>query len=264
MDLGLKDKVAVITGGSVGIGLAVARAFAMEGVHVAICARGKERVEKEAKAIADEFKVKTMGIVADMSKAEDIARMMADVDKKFDGMNFLINNAGTGTNEKIMDAPDEKWTQHWDLHVMQAVRTTRAAVPLMKKRKGGVILNTASVCAKQPLDYEPIYNTTKAALSMFGKCASYEFIPDNIRVNTICPGLILTPDWRKTAGQLVAGTSQTVDQYLDGVAAKYAPIKRFGSPEELANFYVFLCSDRAGYCVGATYYVDGGMINVVY
>jgi NAD(P)-dependent dehydrogenase (short-subunit alcohol dehydrogenase family) len=136
-------------------------------------------------------------------------------------------------------------------------------VPLMKKQGGGVILNTASICAKQPLGYEPIYNTTKAALLMFGKCLSNELIPFNIRVNTISPGLILTPDWKKTAKILTDGTDQTVEGYLDGIARDNAPIGRFGTPEELAHFYVFLCSDRASYSVGSTYYVDGGWLKTI-
>jgi NAD(P)-dependent dehydrogenase (short-subunit alcohol dehydrogenase family) len=139
----------------------------------------------------------------------------------------------------------------------------RGLIPAMRRRGGGVILNTSSICAKQPLGYEPIYNTTKAALMMFSKCLANECIPDNIRVNCINPGLILTPDWRKTAGQLTAGTGQTADQYLDGIAKKNTPIGRFASPEELAQFYVFMCSERASYCVGSEYYVDGGWLNVV-
>ena len=138
-------------------------------------------------------------------------------------MDILINNAGTGTSETIMEAPDEKWQHFWDLHVMAAVRLSRAMVPLMRKRGGGVILNTASICAKQPLGYEPIYNTTKAALVMLSKCLANELIKDNIRVNAVNPGLILTPDWKKTAGLLTQGTATTVDQYLEKIAKDNAP-----------------------------------------
>jgi NAD(P)-dependent dehydrogenase (short-subunit alcohol dehydrogenase family) len=162
-----------------------------------------------------------------------------------------------------MEAPDEKWQHHWDLHVMAAVRFSRQVVPLMKPRGGGVILNTVSICAKQPLGYEPIYNTTKAALLMFSKCLANELITENIRVNAVNPGLILTPDWRKTAGIMTKGTETTVDQYLDKIARDNTPIGRFASPEELASFYVFLCSKRASYCVGSSYYVDGGWLKTV-
>jgi NAD(P)-dependent dehydrogenase (short-subunit alcohol dehydrogenase family) len=264
MDLELKGKRAVITGGSIGIGLAVAHALAAEGVEVAIVARDKPRVQREAAAIAAAHRVKAHGISADLSTAQGCEAALAAVRGFFaDGMDILVSNAGTGTNETIMEAPDEKWQHFWELHVMAAVRMSRGVVPLMQKKGGGVILTTSSICATQPLGYEPIYNTTKAALVMFTKCLANELVPLNIRVNVVNPGLILTPDWRKTAGQLTAGTSTTVDQYLDGIAKANAPIGRFATPEELAHFYAFLCSPRASYCVGSSYYVDGGWLKTI-
>ncbi len=263
MDLELKGKRAVITGGSVGIGLAVAHGLASEGVEVALIARDKARVEKEAADIAKHHGVRAIGISADVSIRDQLDGAASRVAGFFDGVDILINNAGTGTSETIMEAPDEKWNHFWDLHVMAAIRMSRAMVPLMRRRGGGVILNTASICAKQPLGYEPIYNTTKAALVMFSKCLANELIKDAIRVNAVNPGLILTPDWKKTAGVLTQGTSTTVDQYLDKIARDNAPIGRFATPEELAHFYVFLCSPRSSYCVGSSYYVDGGWLKTV-
>ena len=260
MDLGLKGKRAVITGGSIGIGLAVAHALASEGVEIAIIARDKARAEKQAADVAKQHGVRAFAISADVSRKEDCDAAAAAVGRFCDGMDLLINNAGTGTNETIMEAPDEKWNHFWDLHVMAAVRLSRALVPLMRRRGGGVILNNASICAKQPLGYEPIYNTTKAALVMFSMCLANELIKENIRVNTVNPGLILTPDWRKSATQLTQGTSTTPDQYLDKIAKDNAPIGRFATPEELAHFFVFLCSPRSSYCVGSSYYVDGGWL----
>jgi NAD(P)-dependent dehydrogenase (short-subunit alcohol dehydrogenase family) len=263
MDLELKDKVAVITGGSVGIGLAVAHCLAKEGVHVLICARNAARVREMAAEIAASHGVTALGIQADLSKPEDISNVITQASQAFGGVDILINNAGTGSNETILDAPDDKWQYYWDLHVMAAVRLARGLVPLMQKRNGGVILHNASICGKQPLGYEPIYNVTKAALIMFSKCLADELIQYNIRVNCINPGLILTPDWKKTAAQLTAGTDVTVDQYLDRIARENAPIGRFATPEELADFFVFLCSPRASYCVGSTYYVDGGWLKSI-
>jgi len=263
MDMELSGKVAVITGGSVGIGLAVAQALAKEGVHLALVARGGERLAEEAARITNDYGVKTVGIQADVSKSQDIDRVVSEAGQTFGGVDILINNAGTGSNETVMDAPDDKWQYYWDLHVMAAVRLARGLVPGMRQRGGGIIIQNASICAKQPLFYEPIYNTTKAALMMFSKCLANELIKDNIRVNCINPGLILTPDWKKTAGQLTAGTDQTADQYLDKLAKDLAPIGRFATPEELADFFVFLCSPRSSYCVGSTYYVDGGWLNSV-
>ncbi len=263
MEMELQDKIAVITGGSVGIGLAVAEALAAEGVHLALVARQEERVKQAAADIAGKYGVKAHGIRADVARAEDVAAVIVEVQRIFGGVDILINNAGTGSNETILDAGDEKWQYYWDLHVMAAVRLARGLAPLMQQRGGGVIINNASICAKQPLYYEPIYNTTKAALMMLSKCMSNEFIKMNIRVNCINPGLVLTPDWVKTATQLTEGTGQTANDYLDKVARDFTPIARFASPEELADFFVFLCSPRASYCVGSTYYVDGGWLNVV-
>lgn len=263
MDLNLKGKQVFITGGSVGIGLAVAKAFAREGAEVAIGARNSERLEKEALGIAEEYGVKTIGIKMDVTKPEDIENARIRIEKEFGGIDILINNAGTGTDETVMNSDDEQWYAIWDLHVMSAVRTTRAFVPCMKKRGGGVILNTVSICATQPLYYEPIYNTTKAALLMLGKCMAHEFISDNIRVNTISPGLILTPDWWKTAGFLSKKEGITPKKYLDNLAMDSTPIGRFGTPEELAETYVFMASERASYTVGSNYYVDGGWLNTV-
>ena len=263
MDMQLKDKVAVITGGSAGIGLAVAEALAQEGVHLVLCARDGERAAQRAAEIAERYGVRAVGLPANVSRADEIDALVAQVQQTFGGVDILINNAGTGSNETILDAPDDKWQYYWDLHVMAAVRLARALVPLMRPRGGGVIINNASICAKQPLYYEPIYNTTKAALVMLSKCMATEFIPDNIRVNAVNPGLILTPDWIKTAKQLTQGTDQTWEQYLDKIAKDATPIGRFASPEELAQFFVFLCSPRASYCVGAEYFVDGGWLKTV-
>ncbi len=263
MDLELRGKRAVITGGSAGIGLAVAHALAAEGVDIVIMARDRARVEREAAGIAREHGVRCRGVAADVSRAEEIAVALPLIQVFLDGVDILINNAGTGTAETIMDAPDEKWDHFWNLHVMAAVRLSRALVPSMRKRGGGVILNNASICATQPLGYEPIYNTTKAALVMMSKCLAGELIGDHIRVNVVNPGLILTQDWKKSAGILTRGTTTSVDEYLDKIARDNAPIGRFATPEELAAFFVFLCSPRASYCVGSSYYVDGGWLKTV-
>ncbi|KTQ97749.1 short-chain dehydrogenase [Aureimonas ureilytica] len=263
MDMGLGGKVAVITGGSVGIGLAVAEALAAEGAHVLLVARGAERVEAEAARIASQYSVEAMGLAADVATPEGTSAVIEAAQTRFGGADILINNAGTGSNETVMEAPDEKWQSYWDLHVMAAVRLARGIAPQMKRRGGGVILHNASICAVQPLWYEPIYNVTKSALMMFSKCLATELIPDNIRVNCINPGLILTPDWKKTARQLTENSGGDWEGYLQGVADEHAAIKRFGSPEELANFFVFLCSDKASYSVGSTYFVDGGLLRTV-
>lgn len=263
MDLGLKDKVAVITGGSVGIGLAVAEGLAQEGVHLALCARDENRVQEKAAAIQQKYGVQVIGIRADVTRMDDIAGFVGAIERQFGGADILINNAGTGSEETIMEASDERWQYYLDLHLMAAIRLSRALVPFMKQRGGGVILNNGSICATQPLGYEPIYNVSKAALAMLSKCLANELISFNIRVNLINPGLIMTPDWQKTAKLLTQDQDITWEQYLDNIARTNAPIGRFATPEELAHFFVFMCSPRASYCVGSSYYVDGGWLRVV-
>ncbi len=263
MDLELKDKVAVITGGSAGIGLAVAEGLARECAHIVLCARDEERVQSEAARIARDYGVTTLGLRCDVTRPADIDSVVAAVDQTFGGADILINNAGEGTNETIMTAPDERWQYYWELHVMAAIRFSRGLARSMRRRGSGVIINNASICARQPIGYEPIYNVTKAALVMLSKCLADELIGDNIRVNCINPGLIQTAAWEDWAKRETAGTSTGWQPHLEQVAKGYAPIGRFATPAELADFFVFLCSPRAGYCVGSTYYVDGGWLKVV-
>lgn len=136
MDLHLQGKNVLITGGSSGIGLAVARKYAQEGANVAIWARGKERAAAEALSIEKEFKVQGIGIACDVTKMESIEQAMEATLACFGGIDILINNAGTGSEETVMNAPDEKWQYYWDLHVMAAIRTSRLVVPSMKKEVG--------------------------------------------------------------------------------------------------------------------------------
>lgn len=263
MDLGLQGKVAVVTGGSIGIGLAVAHGLAAEGANLVLAARNETRLAEVAAAVRERHGVRAIAVPCDVSTAAGTAALVAAAEQEFGGADILVNNAGTGSNETIMEAPDEKWQHYWELHVMAAVRLARGLVPSMRRRGGGVILNNASICATQPMWYEPIYNVTKAALVMFSKTLANEVIKDNIRVNTINPGLVLTPDWVKTAKQLTEGKGGDWEGYLQSVADEHAPIRRFATPEEMADFFIFLCSARASYSVGSTYFVDGGMLRTI-
>ncbi len=263
MDLELTGKVAVITGGSVGIGLAIAEGLAAEGVDLVLAARAAERLRNESERIATQYGVRVRAVACDVGTADGVSALIAAVQAEFEGADILINNAGAGSNETIMEAPDEKWQAYWELHVMAAVRLARGIVPSMRRRGGGVILHNASICAVQPLWYEPIYNVTKSALMMFSKTLSSEVVKDNIRVNCVNPGLVLTPDWIKTAKQLTADSGGDWEGYLQGVADEHAANKRFASPQEVTNFFVFLCSDKASYSIGSTYFVDGGMLRTL-
>lgn len=228
-----------------------------------LCARNREEVHERARELTAEFAVEARGIPADVARPGDLVRLVEEVESAFGGTDILISNAGEGTEETILDAPDDKWQYYWDLHVMAAVRLARGFVPGMRRRGGGVILHNASICARQPLPHEPIYNVTKAALAMFSKCLANELAPDGIRVNCINPGLILTRGWTDHAEVNAPLQGLTPEVFLERIAQEKAPIGRFGTAEELADFFTFLCSPRASYCTGATYYIDGGWLNVV-
>ncbi|MFB3905266.1 MAG: SDR family NAD(P)-dependent oxidoreductase [Acidobacteriota bacterium] len=263
MDLELRDKVAVITGGSSGIGLAIAERLAGEGVHLVLCARRAGELDAAVRQVGRRSSVKVIGVSADVSREEEIRRLTERVVEIYGGADILINNAGMGSNETILEAPDSRWQYYWDLQVMAAVRLSRRLVPLMRQRGGGVILHNASICASQPLGHEPIYNVTKAALVMFSKCLANEVAPYKIRVNAVNPGLVLTAPWQEWAEGEARKTGGRWEERLEAIAREKAPLGRFALPEEVAELVVFLCSPRASYCTGSTYYIDGGWLRVV-
>ncbi|MDR0624269.1 MAG: SDR family oxidoreductase [Treponema sp.] len=264
MDLGLEHKMVLITGGSAGIGLALAEEFLKEKAGVIICARHRDGVDKAAAGLKAAYPgAQIYGTSCDVSKPADIKNLAAYAEK-LGGIDILINNAGTGSEETNLNAEDEKWYYYWDLHVMAAVRLCRLMVPLIRRRPGeGVIINTTSMCSTQPLSYEPIYNVTKAALNMYSKCLADELIQYNIRVMSVAPGLVLTPDWYKTAGILSEKEGITVQQYFDNIAKNITPLGRFASAGEVAKFYVFLASGQASYCLGTNFHIDAGAIKTL-
>ncbi len=265
MNIDFTQKIALITGGTTGIGLAIAKAFVSAHATVVICGRDKKKLEIAEQELNHSVSKKVaFGQVCDVTKKQDLEELIRFIEREFGGLDILINNAGTGSEETVMESSDDKWYYYLDLHLMAAIRLARLAVPLMKLRDGeGSILHVTSICATQPLHYEPIYNVTKSALNMFSKCLAHELIEENIRVNAIAPGLVLTPDWYKTAEILRKEQGVSVEDFFTNIATDMTPIKRFASPEEIAYLALFLCSKYASYCVGSSYYIDGGAIQAL-
>ena len=233
MDLNLKNKNVLITGATKGIGLELAHKFAEEGANIIFCARNYKLIQTNVNDIKKKYKINILGKECDITNYSQILNFINDVKNTFNGIDVLINNAGSGSNETIMESNDEDWQYYWDLHVMSVVRLCRLIVPLMKNNGGGVILNNASICASQPLWYEPIYNVTKSALVMLSKNLSNELIKFNIRVNCINAGLTLTPDWINTAKELTNNTDSNWEEYINNIAKENTPIQRFSSTEEI-------------------------------
>lgn len=245
MDLHLTGKRALVTGASRGIGYAIAAALAAEGVRVALAARTAADVETAAARIraagAD-----AVALVGDLTVAADVERVVREAVDAFGGLDILINNVGGGKGGDTDDA----WAYTFDVNLNAAVRASRTALPSMKAQRSGVILIVSSVSGWQ-VGGSPQYNAAKAAEIMYARSLAKEYGPDGIRVNAVSPGSIMFEG---------GGWARREERDPEGIAAFIAndmPLGRFGTPEEIANVCVFLCSDRASLVTGANIAVDG-------
>ena len=257
MELGLKGKVAVVTGGSDGIGRATALRLAQEGAHVAICARRKEPLDNVAADI-QKFGVQGLAVPADMSKAADVDRFMKAVIDRFGRVDILVNNAGTSKRGAFLELTDEEWAADLELKVFGAIRCTRLAVPHMKKNGGGRIVNITISSAKQPGAGSYPTSVSRAAGLAITKALSKEFAADNILVNTVCIGRIKSGQHERRYQR----QGQTAEQYY-AESAKGIPMGRVGEAEEVANVITFLVSDAASYVTGSSINLDGGISGVL-
>jgi 3-oxoacyl-[acyl-carrier protein] reductase len=257
VELGLKGKVAVVTGGSEGIGRATALRLAEEGAHVAICARRKEPLDNVAADI-QKFGVQGLAVAADMSKAEDVERFMKAVIDRFGRVDILVNNAGTSKRGAFLELTDEEWAADLELKVFGAIRCTRLAVPHMKKNGSGRIVNITISSAKQPGAESYPTSVSRAAGLAITKALSKEFAASNILVNTVCIGRIKSGQHERRYKR----QGQTAEQYY-AESAKGIPMGRVGEAEEVANVIAFLASDAASYVTGSSINLDGGISGVL-
>jgi NAD(P)-dependent dehydrogenase (short-subunit alcohol dehydrogenase family) len=257
MEFGLKGKVAIVTGGSEGIGKATALTLAREGAKVAICARRKPLLDAVAAEIAGAGG-EALAVVADISKAADCKRLVDEVVQKFGRIDILVNNAGTSKRGKFLELQDEEWAADLELKVFGAIRCTRLAIPYMKKQGGGRIINITISAAKQPGPESYPTSVSRAAGLAITKALSKEFAADNILVNTICIGKIKSGQHER---RFTAEGSSAEDYY--GRLAKDIPLKRVGEAQEVANVIAFLASDAASYVTGTSINLDGGISGVL-
>jgi 3-oxoacyl-[acyl-carrier protein] reductase len=256
MDLGLKGKVALVTGASYGIGEAIATGLAQEGVKLAICARGEEKL-KRVSAKMENLGAEVLWVVADVLEPEDIDRMVKQVLDAYGQIDILVNNAGGMVRGTFAKASVEDWQRGIDLNLFSTIHFCQKIVPDMKERKWGRIINVASVWGHQP-GVTPIYNTVKGAIITLSKSLSNELAPDNILVNAVCPGGIVTPAWIETAEILAQKRGTTWQEEIGKLGEDWAPLRRFGNAEEVANVVVFLASEKASYLTGISINIDGG------
>jgi NAD(P)-dependent dehydrogenase (short-subunit alcohol dehydrogenase family) len=257
MDLGLKGKVAVVTGGTEGIGRATALKLAQEGAHVALCGRRQEPLENTAAEI-QKYGVQGLGVQADMSKAADVERFMKAVIDRFGRIDILVNNAGTSMRGAFLELDDAMWASDLELKVFGAIRCTRLAVPHMKKNGGGRIVNITISSAKQPGAESMPTSVSRAAGLAITKALSKEYAPDNILVNTVCIGKIKSGQHERRYTKQGIGA----DEYYSRMS-KDIPMGRVGEAEEVANVIAFLVSDAASYVTGSSINLDGGISGVL-
>ena len=257
MDLGIKGKVAVITGGSRGIGKASAMELAKEGCNVVISAR-TESYLLEAEEEIKKLGVETLAVPADLERPEDVEKLISATYDKFGRVDILFNNAGYSHPTTPISTTDEEWFSLLNIHLMACVRTCRLVVPKMLEQRWGRIINMASVCGIAPMSGLTDYNACKAAVINYTHSLAMEYSKDGICAVALCPGLIHTEIWDTFADNLGSEIGKTRQEILDAAAAQASAIKRFAKPEEVAKVVTFLSSECASYITGCNIQVDGG------
>ena len=257
--MSLKSRSAVITGSTSGIGLAYARAFAAEGANVMINGFGDAAaVEAERSKIEKDFGVICLYSAADMTKPAEIAAMIAEAQARFGAVDILVNNAGIQNVAPIEDFPIEKWDQILAINLSSAFHTLRAAIPGMKARKWGRIINTASAHSLVASPFKSAYVAAKHGIAGLTKTAALELATFGVTVNCISPGYVWTPLVEKQIPATMEARHMTKEQVINDVMLLAQPTKQFVTVEQVAALAVFLCSDAAAQITGANLSMDGG------
>jgi NAD(P)-dependent dehydrogenase (short-subunit alcohol dehydrogenase family) len=250
VDLGLRDRLCLVTGSTGGIGLATAGLLVEEGARVVTCGRS------EAPGVGEALHVR-----ADLSAPGEGERVVAEAGE----LDVLVNNVGYAEQRDFLSLADEAWDEAWQLNVMSYLRAIRAAVPGMRERGGGVIVNVSSTAGKRPSTGMPEYSVTKAAVLSLSRLVADLYAADGIRCNAIAPGPTATQAWLGEGGladQQAARSGKSREEVLEAVG-KGRPLGRLAEPEEIAAVIAFLCSDRSSYVTGAAWSADGGTVPII-
>jgi NAD(P)-dependent dehydrogenase (short-subunit alcohol dehydrogenase family) len=260
MDLGLDNRVCLVTGSTGGIGLETARLLAAEGARVVVTGRDAGKVDQARSDVGAAF-----GIASDLSEPRAPADLVAGATEALGPIEILVNNVGIAYQTSFEEVSDEQWDSMWALNVMNYVRCIRAVLPAMKAAGRGSIVNVSSTAGKRPSTGMPNYSVTKAAVLSLSRLIADLYAKDGIRSNAVTPGPTATAAWLGEGGladQQAAKSTKTREEVLEAVGAG-RPLGRLAEPEEIASVIAFLCSDRASYVTGSAWSADGGTVPII-
>ena len=257
----LKGKTALVTGSTSGIGLAIARALAADGANLMLNGFGdKAAIEKERAGLETEFGIKALYSPADMTKPAEIADMIATTEKQFGSLDVLVNNAGIQHVAKIEDFPAAKWDAVIAINLSSSFHTIHHAIPAMKKRKWGRIINIASAHGLVASAQKVAYVAAKHGIVGLTKVVAIEAANDGVTCNAICPGWVLTPLVQLQIDARAKASGQTAKQAEVALVSEKQPMHQFTKPENIGALAVFLCGDAAATITGSAYSIDGGWV----
>ncbi len=257
MDLGLKDKTALIAGGSTGLGKAVAMELAREGSKISICARDRAKLEAAAAHIKKETDGEVFTVSADLTDTADARAFVRSSIDHYGTADILVNNAGGPPSLPLMEIDDDLWQQGFRLNLMSTIAMTTEVIPTLKAKKWGRIINITSISVKQPIEGLILSNTIRSGVIGFAKTLSTELAPYQVTINSVCPGYTLT-DRVTDLSKVLAERENTTPENIFNQWESAIPMGRLGTPEEFAAMVTFLASNRAGYITGAAIQIDGG------
>jgi 3-oxoacyl-[acyl-carrier protein] reductase len=262
MELGLHGRVALVTGGSKGIGRACAAGLAAEGCRVALCARGPEGLERAAADLAAKG-AEVLTVAADLTEAAAARRVVEATVARFGRLDVLVNNAGAIRGGPFLGTPPEQWADDWQLKILGYVRMAQAAIPAMRPRGWGRIVNVIGAAARNPTPDYMAGGIANAGLINWTRALADLGAPDGILVNAVSPGATATERWDGLVAQRARAQGKTPEE-LRGELTRVQPLGRIGRPEDVADLVVFLASERASFLTGVAITVDGGASRGVY
>lgn len=263
MDLGLKDRVALVAASSQGLGKAAALGLAREGAHLALCARNEATLQATAAEIRRATGVDVFTAAIDVTDYPQVQRFVADTVQHFGRLDIAVANAGGPPTKTFAETTIEDWHRAAQLNLMSTVHLAKETLPLMQQRRWGRFLAITSMTVKQPVDGLILSNSVRSAVSGLVKTLSNEYGPYNVLVNNVCPGYTATARLLSLSSRLAEKEGVT-PQEIETRWARQTPLGRIGQPEEFADLVVYLASERASYITGASIAVDGGIIKGIY